>query len=84
VSQRPAANSGQKPSQKARHRPSSVKSLMPLSEAMILSIANQQSLQQVSSPHMRGWTAIVFPYILKLTLIFVVELCKSRNKSCNF
>jgi len=54
VSQRPAVNSGQKPSQKARHRPSSVKSLMPLSEAMILSTANVQSLQQVCMSLVRG------------------------------
>jgi len=47
VSQRPAVGS-QKLSQKVRHRPSSVKSFVsPLSEAVILSTANVQSLQQV-------------------------------------
>lgn len=65
VSQRPVV-CGQKPSQKVRHRPSSVKSLMPLSEAMILSIANVHSLQQVHQPYMSQDTTInlyVYVYI---------------------
>ena len=83
VSQRPTICS-QKPNQKVRHRPSSVKTLMPLSEALILSLANVHTLEQVYQLHISK-TAVMVVVVVIATVIVVLLLYISKlsQKFCH-
>lgn len=84
VSQRPTICS-QKPNQKVRHRPSSVKTLMPLSEALILSLANVHTLEQVYQLHISK-TAVMVVVVVIATVIVVLLLYISKlsQKFCHW